>query len=197
MAQGSETKANRERAADGAAVEAVPAADPVAGDAADAAPVPSPATGNTRRGLLIGVGLAGVAGLAAACGGSDDSSGGSGSGDTGSAGQSPSQGGSDGGAAGAGGKALASSADIPVGGGKIFEAEKVVVCQPTQGEFTAFSTTCPHRGCPVGSVSGGTINCPCHGSKFKIADGSVANPPAKEPLKERKVTVQGGKIMLA
>ncbi|QXJ20022.1 Rieske (2Fe-2S) protein [Actinomadura graeca] len=174
MAQDSGTKANTERAADGA-----PAGGPA---------------GNTRRGMLIGVGLAGVAGLAAACGGSDDPSGGS-EGDAGSGGQAPSQGGS--GGAGAGGTALAAAADIPVGGGKIFEAEKVVVCQPAQGEFKAFSTTCPHRGCAVGSVSGGTINCPCHGSKFKITDGSVANPPAKEPLKERNVTVQGGKIMLA
>ncbi|MEV3926668.1 Rieske (2Fe-2S) protein [Actinomadura coerulea] len=47
----------------------------------------------------------------------------------------------------------------------------------------------PHRG--------GTINCPCHGSKFKITDGSVASPPADEPLAEKKVTVQDGKIMLA
>ncbi|MEV4005754.1 Rieske (2Fe-2S) protein [Actinomadura sp. NPDC049753] len=137
--------------------------------------------GGTRRGLLIGAGLAGVAGLAAACGGSGDDGGGAGSG-------------GDGGGAGA---ALASVGEIPVGGGKVFEDAKVVVCQPRQGEFTAFSATCTHRGCSVGSVSGGTINCPCHGSKFKITDGSVASPPADEPLAAKKVTVQGGKIMLA
>lgn len=147
------------------------------------APGKSPA-GGTRRGLLIGAGLAGVAGLAAACGESGDGGGGSGgSGD-----------GSGGGGAGA---ALASASEIPVGGGKVFEDAKVVVCQPRQGEFTAFSATCTHRGCSVGSVSGGTINCPCHGSKFKITDGSVVSPPADEPLAEKKVTVQGGKITLA
>lgn len=150
----------------------------------DGAPGEAPA-GGTRRGLLIGAGLAGVAGLAAACGGSDGGSGdGGGSGGSGSGG-------------GGTGAALASVGEIPVGGGKVFEDAKVVVCQPRQGEFTAFSATCTHRGCSVGSVSGGTINCPCHGSKFKITDGSVASPPADEPLAEKKVTVQDGKIMLA
>jgi Rieske Fe-S protein len=151
-----------------------PAARPPAGPAPeDGAPA-----GGTRRGLLIGAGLAGVAGLAAACGGS--------SGDS-----------ADGGGGGGGGSALASTTDIPVGGGKVFESEKVVVTQPAQGEFKAFSASCTHRGCTVGSVSGGTINCPCHGSKFKIADGSVVNPPADRPLAEKKITVQGGKISLA
>lgn len=141
--------------------------------------------GGTRRGLLIGAGLAGMAGLAAACGEAGGSGSGSGSGDA--------DGGGDGGA----GTALASVSEIPVGGGKVFEDAKVVVCQPRQGEFTAFSAACTHRGCSVGSVTGGTINCPCHGSKFKITDGSVASPPADEPLAQKKVTVQGGKIMLA
>ncbi|TYK45402.1 Rieske (2Fe-2S) protein [Actinomadura decatromicini] len=146
----------------------------------------APAGGGTRRGLLIGAGLAGIAGLAAACGGSgDDEAGGSGGGGAG------------GGRQGGGGTALGSAAEIPVGGGKVFKDAKVVVCQPTQGEFKAYSSKCTHRGCDVGSVSGGTINCPCHGSKFKIADGSVANPPADEPLEEKRITVEGGKITLA
>ncbi|MER6811304.1 Rieske (2Fe-2S) protein [Spirillospora sp. NPDC000708] len=178
MPQQSETRA------DATDQQAGPAAgEPPAGPAeAGAAEGPAPASGGSRRGLLIGAGLAGVAGLAAACGGS------SGGGDS-------ADGGSGGG--GGGGGALASTGDIPVGGGKVFESEKVVVTQPTQGEFKAFSATCTHRGCTVGSVSGGTINCPCHGSKFKISDGSVARPPADKPLEEKKITVQGGKISLA
>ncbi|MFA1551186.1 Rieske (2Fe-2S) protein [Actinomadura chokoriensis] len=156
-------------------------------DGTEQAPGAEP--GRTRRGLLIGAGIAGVAGLAAACGGSGDGDDAGGS-DAGS-------GSSAGGGADGSGAALASAGEIPVGGGKVFEDAKVVVCQPRQGQFTAFSATCTHRGCSVGSVSGGTINCPCHGSKFKITDGSVVNPPADEPLKARKVTVQGDKIMLA
>jgi nitrite reductase/ring-hydroxylating ferredoxin subunit len=149
-------------------------------------------SGRTRRGVLVGVGLAGVAGLAAACGGDGDDGKAGGEESSGTQ-ETPAGGGSEGG----GGKALAATSEIPVGGGKVFADQKVVVTQPTAGQFKAFDSTCTHRGCPVDAVAGGTINCPCHGSKFKIADGSVANPPATEPLKEKQVTVQGDKIMLA
>jgi Rieske Fe-S protein len=177
MPQQSETRADATDHRAGPAT-GEPPADPAGEGGAPEGAAPA---GGSRRGLLIGAGLAGVAGLAAACGGS---SGGGDSADGGSGG-------------GGGGGALASTGDIPVGGGKVFESEKVVVTQPAQGEFKAFSATCTHRGCTVGSVSGGTINCPCHGSKFKISDGSVARPPASRPLEEKKITVQGGKISLA
>ncbi|MEV1175357.1 Rieske (2Fe-2S) protein [Nonomuraea sp. NPDC049784] len=94
-------------------------------------------------------------------------------------------------------KALADTADIPEGGGKVFENEKVVVTQPAAGEFKAFTAVCTHAGCTVASVSNKTINCPCHGSKFNINDGSVANGPAGQPLAEKKITVDGDKIRLA
>lgn len=97
---------------------------------------------------------------------------------------------------GGGGDALAKTTDIPVGGGKIFADQKVVVTQPTAGDFKAFSAVCTHQGCAVSDVSDGTINCPCHGSKFKIADGSVANGPATKPLAAAKVTVAGGSLQL-
>ncbi|MBN6055440.1 Rieske (2Fe-2S) protein [Nonomuraea sp. RK-328] len=95
-----------------------------------------------------------------------------------------------------GGKALADTADIPSGGGKVFESQKIVVTQPADGEFRAFTAVCTHAGCTVASVSNGTINCPCHGSKFKIDDGSVAAGPADQPLAEKKIKVDGDKIML-
>ncbi|WP_219509919.1 Rieske (2Fe-2S) protein [Nonomuraea ceibae] len=93
-------------------------------------------------------------------------------------------------------KALAETADIPAGEGVIFDKQKVVVTQPVEGEFKAFTATCTHAGCTVAEVVGGTINCPCHGSKFRIEDGSVAEGPATEPLAEKKITVSGGKIRL-
>ncbi|MEU5276558.1 Rieske (2Fe-2S) protein [Streptomyces asoensis] len=95
------------------------------------------------------------------------------------------------------GQELAKTADIPVGGGKIFADEKVVVTQPTQGDFKAFSAVCTHQGCTVGSVTDGIIHCPCHRSEFRIADGSVAGGPAPSPLPAERITVQGGSIKLA
>ena len=96
-----------------------------------------------------------------------------------------------------GGQALGSTSDIPVGGGAVFESQEVVVTQPTPGNFKAFSATCTHTGCMVNKVASGTINCPCHGSKYAIADGSVVNGPAKKALAERQITVSGNTIQLA
>ena len=92
---------------------------------------------------------------------------------------------------------LALTSDVPVGGGKILADKKIVITQPRAGSFEAFAAVCTHQGCTVSSVSGGTINCPCHGSKFKIADGSVANGPASQALAKKNVTVANGKITLA
>ncbi|SFY51584.1 Rieske (2Fe-2S) protein [Streptomyces sp. F-1] len=93
-------------------------------------------------------------------------------------------------------KKLASTGDIPEGGGKVFDERKIVVTQPSKGEFKAFSAVCTHMGCTVSRVQNGTIDCPCHGSKFKIADGSVAEGPATKPLEEKRIKVEGNSIQL-
>ncbi len=92
---------------------------------------------------------------------------------------------------------LASTADVPVGGGLILEDEGVVVTQPAEGDFKAFSAICTHQGCPVTSVEDGTITCPCHGSRFSIEDGSVQAGPAPAPLPAVDITVEGGQVSLA
>jgi Rieske Fe-S protein len=94
------------------------------------------------------------------------------------------------------GSLLGMAADIPVGGGKIYTAAKVVVTQPAKGEFKAFSAICTHVGCLCNQVANGTIDCPCHGSKFKITDGSVVTGPAPAPLPAKTITVANGKILL-
>jgi Rieske Fe-S protein len=86
------------------------------------------------------------------------------------------------------------TADVPVGSGVILDDAKYVVTQPTKGDFKAFSSICTHQGCPVAEVTGGTINCKCHGSKFSIEDGSVVNPPAQRPLAESPTTVSGDSV---
>ena len=93
--------------------------------------------------------------------------------------------------------ALASTSDIPVGGGKILTDKKIVLTQPKSGEFHGFSAVCTHAGCTVGSVSDGTINCPCHGSRFSVTNGAVVNGPATSPLPPVNVKVQGTSIVQA
>lgn len=104
-------------------------------------------------------------------------------------------------ATGAGGAAPAGGAikvaDIPVGGGKVFATEKVVVTQPKAGEFRAFSAVCTHKGCTVDKVADGTINCPCHGSKFDLTTGAVKDGPAPAPLPPKTATVSGDSITVS
>jgi Rieske Fe-S protein len=95
-----------------------------------------------------------------------------------------------------GGTVLGLAADIPVGGGKVYQTAQVVVTQPAAGQYKAFSAICTHVGCICNQVAGGTINCPCHGAKFKITDGSVVTGPATTPLAGASVTVTNGKIYL-
>ncbi|TCK27249.1 Rieske (2Fe-2S) protein [Pseudonocardia endophytica] len=92
---------------------------------------------------------------------------------------------------------IAAVADIPVGGGTVFADQGVVVTQPTQGTFAAFDATCPHAGCKVNEVVDGSISCPCHGSKFAVADGAPTTGPATTALGPRQVSVQGDRIVLA
>jgi Rieske Fe-S protein len=134
---------------------------------------------STRRAALAGIGLAGLTATLTACGGS------SGSAATGSGGNSP------------GGGALGATSEVPVGGGKIFNSAQVVVTQPAAGEYKAFSAVCTHQQCLVDQVANGTIDCPCHGSKFSAKDGSVITGPASSPLPSKQISVSSGQISLA
>jgi Rieske Fe-S protein len=91
---------------------------------------------------------------------------------------------------------LAATADIPVGGGLVILKDNVVVTQPAAGEFKAFSAVCPHVGCLLDKVANGTIDCPCHGSTFRISDGSVVTGPATQPLTPVAITVTDGMITI-
>ena len=93
----------------------------------------------------------------------------------------------------ASGGAIAKTGDVPVGSGVI--VDDVVVTQPTAGVFKGFSSSCTHKGCAVNKVADGTIDCPCHGSKFNL-DGTVAKGPATMPLESKAVSVQGDSIVL-
>ncbi|MEU9589123.1 Rieske (2Fe-2S) protein [Streptomyces sp. NPDC048219] len=139
-----------------------------------------PASGPARRTVVAAAGAAGLAVALTACGGSDDDA-------SSESGAAPEK------AAGA----VAATADIPEGGGKVLADRKIVVTQPTAGEFKAFSAICTHQGCAVKDVSDGVINCPCHNSRFSITDGSVQGGPAPEPLPAVRITVSGDSIELA
>ena len=103
----------------------------------------------------------------------------------------------DSGSAGGGGAALASTTDVPVGGCFVVAASKIVLTQPTEGDFKAFTAVCTHQGCLVESSTEGDIPCPCHGSKFSLDDGSPQSGPASAALEAVEITVDGDSITQA
>jgi nitrite reductase/ring-hydroxylating ferredoxin subunit len=150
----------------------------------------------TRRRVLAGAAVGGLSlPLLAACGGGSASTPAAG-------GSTPSTN------AGGGAKsstpsatALVPASQVPVGGGVILTDQNIVVTQPTKGTFEGFGATCTHQGCQLASVAAGTINCPCHGSQFSIADGSNVTGPLGSPagsiaaLSKVAVKVQGGNVV--
>ena len=190
------------------------------GQGGDARRYPRP----TRRGVLLGVSLAGLGGALAGCSTAavpydaneagmvpDDAAPAAAATSGAMAGQGGMQsspepaGGMQGGgmqgdspkkAATLTGAVLGAASEIPVGGGKIYKAAKVVVTQPARGQYQAFSAICTHVGCIMSEVADGTIDCPCHGSEFKITTGAVVTGPAPAPLPKKHIKIVNGMVVL-
>ena len=68
------------------------------------------------------------------------------------------------------------------------------------GRLYAFDDlcTCDERACPLsgGLLTGTTLMCQCHGSRFAITTGAVINGPATEPLHRYEVEEVGGTIRI-
>jgi Rieske Fe-S protein len=94
------------------------------------------------------------------------------------------------------GRQLATLAEVPDGGGVVLSKPAVVITR-TGSEVHAFSAVCTHQGCHVDKVSGGTIRCPCHGSRFDASTGAVVSGPANSPLPPVAVTVRDGQVYSA
>jgi Rieske Fe-S protein len=167
-----------------------------------AEPEITPAT--SRRALIAGAGAA-CAVVVAGCTTYNANNGGvdagaptttsAAAGSTGATGGGASSAGGGGSTSAAAPAALATTAEIPVDGGKILTDKKIVITQPAAGTFKAFTAVCTHQGCTVGTVANGTIDCPCHGSKFSVKDGSVVNGPAASPLAPVAIKVDGTSIV--
>ncbi len=81
---------------------------------------------------------------------------------------------------------------------KLLKAGRVleVMVDKTKIYLTAYSLTCTHMGCKIGAPDKDhTMNCPCHGSAFSVADGSATHGPAKKPLSGIKLEVKDGAVM--
>ena len=135
--------------------------------------------------MLAGAAVIGVSSVLAACGS-----------DTGTGTDTGSGAGSVGNAAAGTSTATVPTDEVPVGGGKIVVDEQLVVTQPSEGVFRAFSAVCTHQGCVVAKIDNARITCTCHNSIFSITDGAVVSGPAPRALDARQVTRSGDTLTI-
>jgi nitrite reductase/ring-hydroxylating ferredoxin subunit len=60
----------------------------------------------------------------------------------------------------------------------------------------ALHDRCSHRGCPLsdGELDGEVVECGCHGSRFRLADGGVERGPATTPQPAYEARERDGRI---
>ncbi|WPF66141.1 MULTISPECIES: Rieske (2Fe-2S) protein [unclassified Corynebacterium] len=85
--------------------------------------------------------------------------------------------------------------DVPVGSAVI--VGDFIIAQTQQGQYRAYSTTCPHQSSKITEVEGETVRCTAHNSVFSLSDGSVVEGPARAPLTEGSVEEKGANLSVS
>ncbi|MBA2541130.1 MAG: Rieske (2Fe-2S) protein [Deltaproteobacteria bacterium] len=95
---------------------------------------------------------------------------------------------------------LSENSELQVVGGIMFFAgagQKLLVQRVSETQILTLSAICTHESCTVEFNGATRFTCPCHGSSFDIADGSVLNGPAQRPLDEFPTTIAGDDVTIA
>jgi nitrite reductase/ring-hydroxylating ferredoxin subunit/uncharacterized membrane protein len=64
------------------------------------------------------------------------------------------------------------------------------------GRLRAIHDRCSHRGCSLaeGTLDGDVVECACHGSRFRLADGGIERGPASSPQPAFDIREREGRI---
>jgi Rieske Fe-S protein len=94
---------------------------------------------------------------------------------------------------------VASSAEVPAGGVKLFryptEQDACIMVRKPDGNLVAYSQKCTHLSCAVYySKQKNRLECPCHEGYFSIETGRVLQGPPPRPLPRILLTEQNGQI---
>jgi len=76
--------------------------------------------------------------------------------------------------------------------------EHLLLCN-VDGNLYAIADLCTHDRGPLGDghLRGATIECPRHGARFDVRDGSVVSPPAVRDLATYPLRVIDGHVEIA
>ena len=88
--------------------------------------------------------------------------------------------------------------DVADGQMRVFDvAGTNVNVSNVNGRLYAFDDTCTHMGCSLadGELDGTTVTCACHDSQFDVTSGDVLRGPAQQPVRSRRVEVEGADLL--
>ena len=93
---------------------------------------------------------------------------------------------------------VAKVGSIPDGAGATFVVrDRLIAVFFVDGRYWAIDDLCPHMGASLGAgcVENGTVTCPWHAWRFKIADGTWCDNP-KLKIGAYEVRVIGNEILV-
>lgn len=94
---------------------------------------------------------------------------------------------------------VAADTDVREGQATYVEANGVpVLLSRVNDRIVAIFDRCTHRGGPLheGRIEGDCVECPWHGSRFRLVDGSVLRGPAQLPQPRVEVRITGGRVLV-
>jgi nitrite reductase/ring-hydroxylating ferredoxin subunit len=94
---------------------------------------------------------------------------------------------------------LCAAADVPPGTMKMCEMDgELILVVNLRGEFHATQGVCTHEYFELdrGFLTGDSVTCGLHLSRFSLEDGEPLDPPAELPLIVYRVTVEGGRVLI-
>lgn len=94
---------------------------------------------------------------------------------------------------------LCATVDVPPGTMKILEAEgELVLVTNLDGQFHATQGVCSHEYFELdrGFLTGDSLTCALHLSRFDLQSGEALDPPAELPLAVYPVKVEGGRVLI-
>jgi nitrite reductase/ring-hydroxylating ferredoxin subunit len=72
----------------------------------------------------------------------------------------------------------------------------MLVVRTDATSVSAYSATCTHQQCTISGFTESVFQCPCHGSRFSPANGSVVRGPATAPLRRFNASLVNGVVSI-
>jgi Rieske Fe-S protein len=86
---------------------------------------------------------------------------------------------------------------VPASGVVLVDPVPLAVTRLNDTQAVAVTRVCTHMGCTVDlpQQSLGTLDCPCHGSRYLVT-GQVVNGPAERNLYSFPTRIEGGQVVI-